>query len=169
MWFVISAQGTLEHDLWHNHTKVACFGANICKIMGIEGPILNCGSCLRTRQPSARPGGGQRCRYRGVVDAVERGGGSCPVLVHLRMDPVSCLLHGNGAGLTASTARYPYRSSCAALASPLALSGQSYHRPCDMAITLWQSAPSAAAALLKGRLHRTVPGQVIVDSWSNHG
>ena len=32
--------GTLEHDLWHNHTKVACFGAHICKIMGIEGPIL---------------------------------------------------------------------------------------------------------------------------------
>ena len=41
--------------------------------MGIEGPILNCGSCLRTGQPSARPGGGQRCRYRDIVDA--RGGG----------------------------------------------------------------------------------------------
>ena len=27
--------------------KVACFGAHICKIMGIEDPILNCGSCLR--------------------------------------------------------------------------------------------------------------------------
>ena len=28
--------------------KVACFGAHICKIMGIEDPILNCGSCLRS-------------------------------------------------------------------------------------------------------------------------
>ena len=38
----------IEHDLWHNHTKVAYFGAHICKIMGIEGSILNCGSCLRS-------------------------------------------------------------------------------------------------------------------------
>ena len=28
--------------------KVACFGAHICKIMGIEGSILNCGSHLLT-------------------------------------------------------------------------------------------------------------------------
>ena len=38
----------MKHDLWHNHTKVACFGAHIGKIMGIEGPILNCGSLLWT-------------------------------------------------------------------------------------------------------------------------
>ena len=55
--------------------------------MGIEGPILNCGSCLRAGQPSARPGGGQRCRYRDIVDARGGGGAARRLRVGLKAGP----------------------------------------------------------------------------------
>ena len=69
-----------------------------------------------------------------------------------------CLLHGNGAGL----------ATRATLAPTLALSGRSYHRPSNIAVTPQQPIPDAAAAPLKGQQHGAVPKQVIVDPRTSH-
>ena len=74
--------------------------------------------------------------------------------------PRIMLLGGPRCGLT---------RSYVTLASPLALPGQSYHRPSGMAITPWQLAPDMVAAPLRGRPHGTVPGQFAVDPWASHG
>ena len=79
-----------------------------------------------------------------------------------------CLLHGNGAGLATRATECSHPSSCATLASPLALSGQSYHRPSGIAVTPQQPIPDAAAAPLKGQQHGAVPEQVIVDPRASH-
>ena len=50
---------------------------------------------------------------------------------------VCCPLHGSGASLAACAAEYSHPSSRAALAFPLALSGQSCYRPSGMAVTPW--------------------------------
>ena len=85
------------------------------------------------------------------------------------MVSVCCLLYGNGAGLAAHVAEYSHPSPYATLTSSFMLSGQSYHCPGGMAVTPWQSAPDAVTALLNGRLHRAVPGQVTVDSRTSMG
>ena len=59
--------------------------------------------------------------------------------------------------------------SYATLASPLMLSGQSYHRPGGMAITPRQSALDVVASSLKGRPHGTAPRQVLVNHRASHG
>ena len=79
-----------------------------------------------------------------------------------------CLLHGNGAGLSARATEYSHLSSYATLASPLALPGQPCYHLDDMAITPWQPTLDAVASLLKRRPHGDVLEQVIVDSRTSH-
>ena len=125
--------------------------------MGIEGPILNCGSCLGSV-------GGANCQGLANMSTknTDRANRSIPTKPDLLLRRSFFQGMASCRGIGSSEKRLGVADGMAFGLEPVPYGS-------GMANAPQQSAPDVAAAPLDGRPHRTVPGQATCDLWASHG